>query len=213
MLAEDKQRCLAMRNDTQWEEEQRTTPRRTWPPPLALRAPSLHFSESKWTAKGREQPKIASLEFSSMPLLLPVIASRRRNRSPSSYFKLVKECVLQRWRQSHLTHESSSGNRVKLDVGSVNVGAESCTWLTWRSWWRSAESVCRAWIMQASVSVVYYRTSGGGKWAAGWIDSILSANVGRLNSTVLLEGPLPSPLSFLRSTGGGELLLCSSSIV
>lgn len=132
MLAKDKQHCLGVRNDTPWEEKQRKTPRRTWRPPLALLAPSLHFRESKWTAKGREQPKIASLEFSSMPLLLSVIASLRSNRSPSSYFKLAKECVLQRWCHSHLNHESSLGSRVKgwsrslskLDFTNMKVSVE-----------------------------------------------------------------------------------------
>lgn len=131
-----------------------------------------------------------------MPLLLPVIASLRSNRSPSSYFKRVKECVPQRWCQPHLTHESSLGNRVKLNVSNVGVGCKGYTSLTWTSWWRSAESVCRVWTMQAGACVVYCRISGGGKWTAGWIFLIMSANVGRLNSTVLLEGPLPSCLFF-----------------
>lgn len=127
-----------LRNE-KWHIEDRNSRRHLgerWPPPLALLAPSLHFRESKWTAKGREQPKIASLEFSSMPLLLPVIASLSSNMSPSSSFKLVKECVLQGWCQSHLTHESSLGNRVMLNVSNIGVGCENCTSIIWKSWWR-----------------------------------------------------------------------------
>lgn len=56
--------------------------------PLLPRSLTLFLcaSENKWTAKGREAPKIASLECTSMPLLLPVIASLRGNWSSLVHF-------------------------------------------------------------------------------------------------------------------------------
>lgn len=141
---------------THREEEQQKTPRRTWPPPLALLAPALHFSESKWTAKGREQPKIASLEFSSMPLLLPVIASLRSNRSPSSSFKPVQRvCTASMvpvaltspvWEMgwSWMSATLASGVKAALQWYESLGGDEA-----------SAVSVCRVWGMQVSVSEMF----------------------------------------------------------
>ena len=56
--------------------------------PVLPPSPALFLcaSENKWTAKGREVPKIASLECTSTPLLLPVIASRRGNWSSLVHF-------------------------------------------------------------------------------------------------------------------------------
>ena len=56
--------------------------------PMLPPSPALFLcaSENKWTAKGREVPKIASLECTSTPLLLPVIASRRGNWSSLVHF-------------------------------------------------------------------------------------------------------------------------------
>lgn len=60
--------------------------------PLLPCSPTLFLctSENKWTAKGREVPKIASLECTSMALLLPVIASLRGNWSYSRPFFTAK---------------------------------------------------------------------------------------------------------------------------
>lgn len=60
----------------------------------------LCASENKWTAKGREVPKIASVECTSAPLLLPVIASLRGNCSPLVLFSLLKDCTLRNMEQT-----------------------------------------------------------------------------------------------------------------
>lgn len=55
----------------------------------------LCASENKWTAKGGEVPKIASVEFTSTPLLLPVIASLSGNWSSLVlFFSPLKNCIL-----------------------------------------------------------------------------------------------------------------------
>lgn len=88
--------------------------------PVLPPSPALFLcaSENKWTAKGREVPKIASLECTSTPLLLPVIASRRGNWSSLVHFFFCcwGSVTRKHWAKPHLSHESYLKNKSVLNA-------------------------------------------------------------------------------------------------
>lgn len=102
--------------------------------PMLPPSPALFLcaSENKWTAKGREVPKIASLECTSTPLLLPVIASRRGNWSSLVHFLFffifflqLRECNSQTLSKPHLSHESYLGKQVSVECIQLETATES----------------------------------------------------------------------------------------
>lgn len=126
---------------THWEQEERKTPRRTWPLPLPTLLPHSISVRPSGLPKAGSNQKLLLWNSAPCLLLLPVIASLWRHRSSAS-FKMVKDWVRQRCCQSLPNRESNLG---KLWIAAFRTNVR-------RSWWRWTDHFYRVRIKSESPS-------------------------------------------------------------